>query len=149
MPVLVFGVTVFYLLALIIVFVVYSCSPSFRRSVPANLGPLPIGVVWFGPTGAVLASLRGTYIHNENWNASYNYWYFSRPLFGVIAGPIGALFYWVLLRLGNTGHISVDRTTFYAVAFVLGFADKAFMEMLENITEVIIKPGRKSTQPPA
>jgi hypothetical protein len=51
----------------------------------------------------------------------------------------------VLLHLGSTSSVKVDRLTFYVVAFVLGFADKSFMQMLQNVTAVIIKPGNKTS----
>jgi hypothetical protein len=50
---------------------------------------------------------------------------------------------------------------FYVVAFVLGFSDKAFTELLKNMTDVIIKPsqsqpgsnlfepGQSTSQPPS
>jgi hypothetical protein len=66
-------------------------------------------------------------------------------LIGAITGSLGALIYLVLLNLGNTNGVKIDHPVFYVVAFVLGFADKAFMQMLQNVTNVIIKPGTKGS----
>ena len=79
----------------------------------------------------------------KTWDRSYNYWHYCRPLFGAVTGSIGALIYLVLLNLGSKSAIKVDSSTFYVVAFVLGFADKSFMQMLQNVTSVIIKPGTR------
>ena len=144
MPVHFFFLGLSYLASLIALFVIYGTSPSIRQVVPSSMGPLPIGVAWFGATGAVISSLRGIFSNNQNWKSEMNYWHYSRPIFGAVTGSVGALLYWVSLRLGSNGPVSVDQATFYAVAFLLGFADKAFTEMLKNVTDVIVKPGQKS-----
>ena len=92
-----------------------------------------------------MASLFGIFVHNSDWDSSYNYWYYSRPIFGAVTGSVGALLYLVLLNLGTTSTVRVDRLTFYAAAFVFGFADKAFMQILKSVTDVIIKPGGKNS----
>ncbi len=92
-----------------------------------------------------MASLFGVFVHNQDWDHSYDYWYYSRPLFGAVTGSVGALLYLVLLDLGTTNAVKVDHLTFYAAAFVFGFADKAFMQILKSVTDVIIKPGGKSS----
>ena len=139
--------TVFtYLVALLVLFVVYVSWKQFRTDAPTTLGPLPVGVVWFGAIGAVISSFRGLFAFNAKWDNSYNLWHYSRPLFGAVTGSIGALMYWVLLTIGSTAIVDVRVETFYVVAFVLGFADKAFVEMLQNVTNVIVKPGSNSSQ---
>lgn len=145
MPIRFFVVSLSYLVALIVIFVIFATSPTFRHSLPTNFGPLPMAVVWFGATGAVVASLRGIFMNNANWDESYNYWHYSRPLYGAVTGSIGALIYWVSLRLGTSKPVSVDSATFDVVAFLLGFSGNAFMELLKNVTDVIIKPGQKSS----
>ncbi|MGC1406572.1 MAG: SHOCT domain-containing protein [Candidatus Dormiibacterota bacterium] len=82
MPRIIFPLAVFYLVVLLAVFATYILAPGFRTHIPASLGPIPSGVVWFGATGAVMASLYGIFVHNRNWNASYNYWHYCRPFFG-------------------------------------------------------------------
>jgi hypothetical protein len=146
MPLHIFVLAVTYLAVLIALFVIYVTWSSFRSHVPASFGQIPVGVVWFGATGAEIASLYGIFIHNKAWDPSYNYWHYCRPMFGAVTGSIGALIYLILLNLGSKNAITADSLTFYAVAFVLGFADKSFMQMLQNVTNVIIKPG-SSTSP--
>ena len=107
MPTKIFGWAISYLVVLIAILAVYVCWPWLRHAVPSTLGPLPVGIVWFGATGAVIASLRGIFFYNKNWNSSYDYWHYSRPVFGMVTGSIGALLYWVSLRLGNSGPVTV------------------------------------------
>lgn len=137
-----------YLAALVGMFVAYFTSPWLRMHVPANLGPLPAGVVWFGASGAVMVSLYGIFLYNQKWDTSYNYWHYCLPLFGAVTGSIGALMYLVLLHLGSSSSVKVDPLTFYVVAFVLGFADKSFMQLLKNVTTVIVKPGNQRVKAP-
>jgi hypothetical protein len=144
MPLHIFVLATAYLIALITLFIIYVSWHAFRSDVPASFGQLPVGIVWFAATGAVIASLYGIFVHNKAWDPSYNYWHYCRPVFGAVTGSIGALIYLVLLNLGSKSSIKVDSPTFYVVAFVFGFADKSFMQMLQNVTSVIIKPGGKA-----
>jgi hypothetical protein len=144
MPPIIFWLALGYLVILLAVFTAYISTPGFRAHIPTSLGPIPTGVVWFGATGAEMASLYGIFVHNRDWNASYNYWHYCRPFFGAVTGSVGALVYLVLLHLGSTSSVKVDPLTFDVVAFVLGFADKSFMQLLQNVTAVIVKPGNQS-----
>ena len=144
MPVHIFVLALIYLIVLAALFIAYWSSPSFRSATPTHFGQLPMGVVWFGATGAVMASLFGIFTHNREWKPSYTYWHYCRPLFGAVAGSIGALIYLVLLKLGNTSSIKVDDTTFYVAAFAFGFADASFIQLIQNVTAMLIRPGKSS-----
>jgi hypothetical protein len=72
-------------------------------------------------------------------------WLNKRGQDRAVTGSIGALMYLVLLHLGDNSIVKADPLTFCAVAFVLGFADKSFMQMLQNVTRVIIKPGSQAS----
>jgi hypothetical protein len=148
MPWQILVLAVAYLAALIALFITYLMVAWLRSHLPASLGPLPIAVVWFGAIGAVMASLYGIFVYNQKWDTSYNYWHHCRPLFGAVTGSIGALIYLVLLHLGSASIVKVDPLTFYVVAFVLGFADKYFMQLLQNVAMVIIKPGKQTPKTP-
>ena len=131
-----------YLVLLVALFVTYVTSKQFRADLPSTLGPLPVGVVWFGAVGAVVSSFRGIFAYNRSWDRSYDIWHYSRPLLGAVSGSIGALMYLVLLKLGSTTAVTVRPTTFYVAAFVLGFADKAFGNLLDSVTSLLISPGK-------
>lgn len=141
MPRIIFFLTLTYLLLLIALFITYVTWSAFRLRVPTSLGPLPVGAVWFAAAGAVVSSLWGIFRYNHSWKRSFDYHYYIRPLFGAVTGSIGALIYLVLLNLGSKAKVVVDRDTFYVVAFVFGYADYAFLQLVRNVTDVIIKPG--------
>lgn len=69
MPARVFIIEMAYLIALIVLLIVYKTDDPFRDALPPP-GPLPIQIAWFGATGAVLAGIGGIYFHNQTWNHS-------------------------------------------------------------------------------
>jgi hypothetical protein len=75
MPAHVFIHEMVYLIGLIVLLIVYQTDDAFRDAL-SPLGPLPVQIAWFGATGAVLAGIGGIYFHNQNWNHSYDHWYY-------------------------------------------------------------------------
>ena len=140
MPVRIFVLEFAYLLLLMAVFVIYRTDHAFRAAVP-TLGPVPGDVVWFGAVGGVLAGLGGIYFHNANWNHAYDYWHYSRPFVGAVVGGIGALLYYASIRIGTTRTIAPEAITFYAVAFLLAFADEAFRGLITKLTKTLFGAG--------
>jgi hypothetical protein len=149
MPRRIFYLELLYLVVLVAVLVLYKTWSAFPHAVGGKLNPLPVSVVWFGAVGGVLSGLQGIFFHNQKWDASFNYWHYSRPLVGAVTGSIGALLFLVALRLGTKQGASVkpDVLTLEAVAFVLGFADNAFRSLLQKVTDAVIGPGKTTTGP--
>jgi hypothetical protein len=143
MPWYIFPLALTYMVVLLSLFAIYVTSPTVRNALPHHFGELPAAVVWFGALGAVLKSLYGVFTYNASWDATFNVWHVSRPVIGAVTGSMGAVIYLVLLKLGNTGATKVDFLTFCVAAFAFGFADSAFLEVLKNVTNILIKPGTK------
>jgi H+/Cl- antiporter ClcA len=108
---------------------------------------LPVQIVWFGATGGVLAGLGGVFYNNANWDHKYDYWHYSRPLVGGVVGGIGCLLFYVSIVVGNTQSVTPNVVTFDAVAFILGFADRAFRELIDKITQLLFGPGGTKEDP--
>lgn len=140
MPVHIFFVELFYLVALIALFVLYKTDGAFRVALP-SLGKIPVQAVWFGATGAVLAGLGGVFFHNADWNPAYDYWHYSRPFVGAVVGGIGCLLFYVSLLAGSSNVVAPRVVMFDAVAFLLGFADEAFREQITKLTKLLFGPG--------
>ncbi len=145
MPSLVFGLELTYLVLLMALFVVYRTDHALRAALPVTLGPLPMGVVWFGAVGGVMAGLFGIYFHNTDWDSGYDYWHYSRPFVGAVVGGVGALLYYVAIAIGNKASVRPDALTFYAVAFLLAFGDHAFQSLIHRVTKVLFGPGDASS----
>ena len=88
MPSRFFWIAIGYLALLVAVFVLYQVSPASFDSLSDSLGPLPLGVPWFGAVGGALVSLSGVFEHNQRWEPRFNYWHYSRPF---VAGVIGSI----------------------------------------------------------
>ncbi len=147
MPKRFFWFEITYLTVLIALFGAYETSDGLRDALPQSLGPIPVGVVWFGATGAVVAGIGGIYFHNRTWDPAYEYWHYSRPLVGAVVGGVGALLYYVSVSLGTKTSVTPNALTFDAVAFVLGFADDAFRELIKKITTLLFGAGKEATPP--
>lgn len=147
MPVHVFVLEMIYLIALMVLLIVYKTDDSFRDALPP-LGPLPIQIVWFGATGAVLAGIGGIYFHNQSWDHRYDYWHYSRPLVGGVVGGVGCLLFYVSIALGSAKGVTPNAVTFDAVAFILGYADDAFRSLIAKLTQLLFAPGKIESNGP-
>lgn len=147
MPTRIFLFELAYLVLLIGLFVTYEMSSGVRDALPESFGPLPVGVVWFGATGAVLAGLGGVYFHNREWNHAYDFWHYSRPFVGAVVGGVGALLYYVSVSIGTKTEVTPNTLTFDAVAFILGFADDAFRELIRKVTTLLFGAGHEASPP--
>jgi hypothetical protein len=60
----------------------------------------------------------------------------SRPFVGVVVGEIGSLLFYVSIVIGTKNAVVPNALTFDAVAFVLGFADDAFRDLIKKVTNI-------------
>ncbi len=141
-----------YTVLLLTLAVVYTLT--WRGAMPYLFGGvLPIGVPWFGALGAVTISLEGVFQWNQrNWKTDYNYWHMGRPLFGAVLGIV-AFFLFVLIvsSSGTTPPFlesggAASRTApkdfiiYYVVAFLVGYREETFRELIRRVTDMILKP---------
>lgn len=143
-------VALIWLVALVTLFVVWILTPSFRADLPRLYGHnpgIPVEVPWFGAIGGLVASLGGIVYHSgRDWDRSYDYWHVLKPALGALTGSVSCLLLVVLLRAGTgNAKITTDPTTFDAIAFVFGYAEGAFRELIKAITDIFLKPGAKPT----
>jgi hypothetical protein len=147
-----------YTLVLMLAAIVYNVSYHDNRPYLIG-GILPIAVPWFGALGAVTISLEGVFLwSHRHWNPDYNYWHLGRPVFGAVLGII-AFFLFVLIILssgtvpdfiGKPGEPGSpkDFIIYYVVAFLVGYREETFRELIRRVTDMILKPGLQSTDVP-
>jgi Abnormal spindle-like microcephaly-assoc'd, ASPM-SPD-2-Hydin len=124
-------------------------------------GVLPAGVPWFGALGAVVISLEGVFAFGQKgWDPKYNYWHIGRPLFGAVLGVV-AFFTYVLIVMSSGSAPSFleqdkapssaakDYIVYYVVAFLVGYREETFRELIRRVTDLILKPGTPSADDPA
>jgi hypothetical protein len=142
-----------YTMVLLLVAVGYNLS--YTGPQPWLLGNmLPIAVPWFGALGAVAISLEGTMQWSESrWNPEYNYWHVGRPVFGAVLGTIGFfMFVLIVSSSGNTPKFletsdqitpAKDFIVYYVVAFLAGYREETFRELIQRVTDMILKPSER------
>jgi hypothetical protein len=143
-PLSMFVVQATYLLLLLAVFVVYETSPGFRMSLPTSLGNLPVEVPWFGALGGSLISLDGIFRHQCEWNPCYQYWHYSRPLIGAVIGSLGALIFLQISGTATDGATTLNPTAFDVVAFLVGYREQSFRDLIKRATDLLLKPPSPS-----
>jgi len=142
----VFWVEVVYLILLFVVAVIYvtALSTQLPFKFPESLGPVPIGVPWFGALGAVLISLSAVFDHRGDWNPDMKYWHFSRPLIGAALGLVSVLVFQAGILAVNAQPGPSGRTAnllYYLVAFLVGYREETFRELIKRLGDVILSPG--------
>jgi hypothetical protein len=135
-----------YVFGLVGLSVIYANSPWLRRLVHDPAGPIPLSVPWWGALGAVTISMTGVFRNRERWDSAYNQWHVSRPVIGAIAGSIGYLIFICVIR--STGasppKSAPSAVVFDLVAFLVGYREAVFRELLQRATDVLLKPNDSS-----
>lgn len=113
------------------------------------LGSVPLAVPWFGALGAVLISLTGVFEHRADWLPSWKYWHWARPFVGATVGVVAVLIFQAgILAVGES--VTPDDTNqnqettnilYYLIAFLVGYREAAFREMIKRLGDVILVPA--------
>lgn len=142
MPGWVFVCQVLWALGLLGLFLAYVHSND-RLGLPRSFGKVPVEAPWLGAVGGLLASLGGiSYFSRGRWEARFNYWHPVKPLMGLASGAVACLLITVLVRVAtSSAKLELDTTALDAVAFVFGFAESAFRELVKSVTDVFLRPG--------
>lgn len=148
-----------YLVVLLLLPLFRAADLLFVQRIPDPVGDLiPIGVPWFGALGAILISLYGVWDHNQEWDPKWNYWHIARPVAGVALGTIAYLiFIGVINATGATPTIGTTLTgdpspqetaapvqnlvPYYVIAFLVGFREETFRDLVRRATDVLLGPG--------
>ncbi len=145
-----FHIALAYLLGLLILTVLFELG--LLAFVPDSFGPVPVGVPWFGAVGAVLISLTGVFEHEHDWDPNYWPWHVARPFIGASLGVVSMLIFKAgILAVGstpNSGQSIPTNLLYYVIAFVVGYREETFRELIKRVTDVILTPGGGSVAVP-
>jgi hypothetical protein len=110
---------------------------------PNSFGPVPVGVPWFGALGSVLISLTGVFEHEHDWDEGYWPWHIARPLIGVGLGVVSVLIMQAgVLAVGSAPQSDGPKNLlYYLVAFLVGYREQTFRELIKRLVDVILSPG--------
>jgi hypothetical protein len=119
-------------------------------------GVVPLAVPWAGALGGLTISMVGLSRHwsgledNEATRKRWNVWYLTHPFIGAVMGSFAVLM--VILFFGTLGNttngtpIDVSGTntgvaTLGVVAFVIGYRNRVFQDLLKRVADVIVGAG--------
>ena len=112
-------------------------------ALPSELGPIPIGVPYFGALGGLMCSLDGALRdHRTDWDQSFEAWHHFRVVLGALAGTIVVLVFLAgILGAGLSTTAAEGRTedlAFLLFAFVAGYRERIFFELLQRLADVVL-----------
>jgi phospholipase C len=143
MPPYVFVAQILWALGLMALFLAY-IHGNDRLDLPPRFGGVPVEAPWLGAVGGLMVSFSAQYFSRGEWDPRFNYWHLVRPLTGAASGAVACLLVIVLARTAGASHpLQLDTTALDAVAFVFGYAEESFRELIKAVTDVFLKPGNK------
>jgi Fibronectin type III domain len=128
--------------------------PVLREWIPGSVAGVPISVPWFGALGAVLIGLYGIFDHShKDWLRGLNKWHIARPFTGAALGTVGFILFTAVIRAAGVQppeqDNAVGKLLYFAVAFVVGFREETFRELIKRVADLIIGPGQQWGPKPA
>lgn len=115
-----------------------------RHIFPEMLGPIPVGVPWWGALGGISISFSGIVQHRTDWDPTMKYWHMSKPFLAAVAATVSYLIFTLLIRSTGTSVPSTNGT-FYVVSFLVGYRESAFRQLIKEATDLLLKPGKGSS----
>lgn len=141
-----FAIAIVYLLVVLGVGLIFFVRRDWLFFVPQSFGPVPVAVPWFGALGAVLISLTGIFEHEHDWDPGLWPWHLARPLIGVALGVVSVLILQAgILAVGSAPQPEPKdipkNLLYYLVAFLVGYREETFRELIKRLVDVILAPG--------
>jgi hypothetical protein len=124
------------------VFLAYAHG-SDRLDLPHSFGLVPVEAPWLGAVGGLLASFGGIVRYNhKEWEPRFNYWHPVKPLMSAASGAAACLLVIVIAKTATgSASIHIDSTALDGAAFVFGYAESAFRQLIKSVTDVFVRPG--------
>jgi len=147
----IFGIQMIYLFGLGLFVILYRADRIIN---PGRdfFGPVPFLVPWFGAVGAVVLSLSGVFEHRKDWDKEYCYWYWARPFVGAVTSTVSVLIFQSgILAVGgelpNEARTATKNLLYYLFAFIAGYRENVFRDLIRRVADVILTPGQQAAPP--
>jgi IPT/TIG domain len=142
----IFVIALVYLLAILTLGLFFFIKREWLSFIPDALGPIPVGVPWFGALGAVLISLTGVFEHEHDWDDGYWPWHIARPLIGIALGVVSVIILQAgVLAVGSTpqpqGSAIPRNLLYYLITFLVGYREETFRELIKRLVDVVLTPA--------
>lgn len=136
-----------YLAALVLLALLHFHWSWAHQLFGATVGPVPLAVPWWGALGGITISLTGLFKHGDSWEHRLDAWHIARPVMGATMGSVGYLVFIVVIRTVDTHAPTTAGTggaTFDLVAFLVGYREAVFRELLRRAVDILLSPGSSS-----
>lgn len=141
-------IVLFPITSLLILVVLAILRVTLKSHIPSEVlypfHKMPLSVIWFGALGGVTISLQGIFFHNDDWQDKFKYWYMFSGIVGAIYGVISYLFLLVIVKVATNQSSGMQPDIFALAAFTIGYAQKQFHSLIQEVFNVIFKPGNKT-----
>lgn len=116
---------------------------------------VPLWVPFGGWLGGITISIVGVATHTHDWNRQqYGYWHLARPLLGLLTGTVAVLIVLFIIKGVSGSPIPSGEETYepsgvavlFVLAFVVGYREETFRELVKRVLDVILNPGEKPAQ---
>lgn len=114
-----------------------------QHLIPKQLGPVPVGVPWWGVIGGLTISFGGIVKYRRSFDTSMAIWYVFKPFLSMIAAAASYLIIILLIRSTGTT-VKADAVTFYVLGFLVGYREETFRTLIKEATDLILKPGKST-----
>ena len=119
-------------------------------------GIVPAYVAWAGALGGVVISLIGCAKWSRDWDPKWNVWHALRPIMGAVSGSVGFIIVVLVLRMAGGTESTLDRlptnpvsqATFFMIAFLVGFRDRLFLDLISKVTKTLFTTGEEDPERP-
>jgi hypothetical protein len=138
-----------YLFIMVALFLAWAHLGGFKKFLPDPIGPIPLGVIWWGALGGLTISLAGIFVHSKTWDSSYNRWHIARPFVGGIVGAVSYLIFVLVIQATASTTAATTPTAhalYYLVAFIVGYREGIFRDLLKRASDVLLKPSDSSAE---
>jgi hypothetical protein len=150
-PTWVIAIDILYVIVLAGLALWWGRSADLRRDFPSSSTGVPVTVLWWGALGAVTVSLAATTKFRDSWDGSLNAWHLSRPVVGAVLGAVVYLIFVVVIATAGASrtHASNGNLTFYLVAFLVGYREETFRQLIKRATDSLLGPGEDQEDRPS
>lgn len=141
----VFIIALSYFFIILILAVLFFVRRDWLIFLPPAFGPIPVAVPWFGALGAVLISLTGVFEHEHDWDPGFWPWHLARPFIGIGLAVVSVLILQAgVLAVGSSPNTQPElpkNLLYYLVAFLVGYREETFRELIKRLVDVVLSPG--------
>jgi hypothetical protein len=109
-----------------------------------------------------MISLMGVFDHRKDWDSTWVPWHIARPATAGVMASIAYLFFRIITIAATTDAegagspaafgappSKTQLVTYYVVAFLVGYREENFRELVKRMVDMFFRPGEPAGAPPS